>query len=360
MRNITLAEVQPGMELARDLLDKDGNLLLEKGIKLTDHYIKRLHLFGLPAIYIIDPLLEDLKDNFLLSEALHKEALANLATLFQSQVSDIMMSARKRDMQFRRMSGTVDQLISEISSRCKNLVNRNICHLGDSIVHHSLNVCLLSIVIGLGCKLPVPALKELALGALLHDLGKIYMPNHILNKPGALTMEEMLEIRKHATYGHELVRLSDEVSPAAACAVQQHHERYNGSGYSTGLRGEQIHPFGRICAIADVFEAMTADRVYRPALSRKEVIEKMVSSGYSDFDLRFLQVFLHNIPVYPLGSRVILNTGEQGFVVYNNAKASLRPVIRITTDSQGQPLRAPQEIDLVTNQSSHIIKVLKT
>lgn len=252
MRTITLTKVQPGMELARDLLDKDGNLLLEKGIKLTDQYINRLHLLGLPAICIVDPLLDDLKNRFLLPEELHKEALTSLAMLFQSQVSNIMISAKKRDMQFRRINGTVDRLISEISTRCSNLLNHNICHLGDSVVHHSLNVCLLSIVIGLGCNLPLSTLKELALGALLHDLGKICLPDHILNKPGALTVEEMLEIRKHATYGYDLVRLSNEVSPAAACTLQQHHERFNGSGYAIGLRSEQIHPFGRICAIANV------------------------------------------------------------------------------------------------------------
>lgn len=357
MRTITLLQAQPGMELARDLLDKEGNLLLEKGMKLTEHYIKRLQFFGLPALYITDPLLDDLQDCFLLPAAVHQEAVACLSTLFRSKVSDIFMSARTRDMHFRCLNRTVDQLVSEISGR-KDLINYNICHLGDSIINHSLNVCLLSLVIGLSAKLPPSALKELALGALLHDLGKLCIPDHIINKPGDLTNEELLEIRKHTTYGYDLVRLSNEISPAAACTVQQHHERFNGDGYAVGLRGEGIHPFGRICAIADVFEAMTADRIYRPSIPRKEVIEQMVSSGHRDFDLRLLQIFLHNIPVYPLGSQVILSSGEQGYVVRNHAKAALRPVVRVFTDSQGHQLHAPQEIDLLTSQRTHITGVL--
>lgn len=360
MRTITFSQVQPGMELARDLLDKDGNLLLEKGIKLTEHYINRLRLFGLPALYITDPLLEDLDDRFLLPEALHREAVACLSTLFRSQVSDLLLSARTRDMHLRRVNSTVDQLVSEVSARCKNFVNYNICDLGDSIVNHSLNVCLLSIVIGLSSNLATPALKELALGALLHDLGKLCIPDHILDKPGALTPNELAEIRKHATYGYDIVRLSDEVPPAAVRTVQQHHERFNGSGYSLGLQGEEIHLFGRICAIADVFEAMTADRIYRPAIPRKKVIETMVTSGHRDFDLRQLQVFLHNIPVYPVGSQVKLSTGEQGYVIRNHVKASLRPVVRLTLDSNNRPLQAPQEIDLLINQSAHITEVLNT
>lgn len=358
MRTITILEAQPGMELARDLLDKEGNLLLEKGIKLTEHYIKRLQFFGLPAIYITDPLLEDLQDCFLLPEAVHQEAVACLSTLFRNKVSEIFTSPRTRDMYFRCSNRTVDQLVYEISGRDENLINYNICHLGDSIVNHSLNVCLLSLVIGLAAKLPLSALKELALGALLHDLGKLCIPKQILDKPGDLTIEELQEIRKHATYGYDLVRLSKEISPAAACTVQQHHERFNGDGYAKGLRGEEIHPFGRICAIADVFEAMTADRIYRPPMPRKEVIEKMVSSGHRDFDLRLLQIFLHNVPVYPLGSRVKLSSGEQGYVVRNHTKASLRPVVRVITDNEGHPLHTPKEIDLRTNQHTHITEVL--
>lgn len=357
MRTITLLQAQPGMELARDILDKEGNLLLEKGMKLTEHYIKRLQFFGLPALYITDPLLEDLQDCFLLPEAVHQEAVACLSTLFRSKVSEIFMSARTRDRHFRCLNHTVDQLVWETSRRA-NLINYNICHLGDSIVNHSLNVCLLSLVIGLSVKLPPPALKELALGALLHDLGKLCIPSHIIDKPGNLTTEELREIRKHATYGYDLVRLSKEISPAVACTIQQHHERFNGDGYAAGLRGEEIHPFGRICAIADVFEAMTADRIYRPAIPRKEVIEQMVSSAHRDFDLRLLQFFLHNIPVYPLGSQVILSSGKQGYVVRNHAKAALRPVVRIITDSRGQRLHAPQEIDLLINQRTHITKIL--
>jgi HD-GYP domain-containing protein (c-di-GMP phosphodiesterase class II) len=358
MRTVTLTQVQPGMELARDLLDKEGNLLLEKGIKLTEQYIRRLQLFGLPALYVTDPLLEDLKDCFLLPEALHREAVANLSTLFRSHVSDLLMSARKRDMHFHRISGTVDQLVSVVSGRCDNLVNYNICDLGDSIINHSLNVCLLSIVNGLASNLKTSDLKELALGALLHDLGKLCVPSEILNKPGRHTAEETQEIRKHATYGYDIVRLSDIIPYAAVCTVQQHHERFNGSGYAAGLQGEEIHPFGRICAIADVFEAMTADRVYRPAIPRKEAIEKMVSSGHRNFDLRQLQVFLHNIPVYPVGLQVKLSTGEQGYVVRNYAKASLRPVIRIMSDSNGQLVCSPWEVDLSVNQYAHITEVL--
>ena len=357
MRIITFAQAQPGMELARDLLDKEGNLLLEKGVKLTAQYIRRLQFLGLPAVYITDPLLEDLEDRLLLPEALHREAIRCLSDLFHGKVSELLTSAQTREKYFRRVDNTVDQLVHTVSNRSRDLVNYNICHLGDSIVNHSLNVCLLSIVIGVTANLPAEALKELAMGALLHDIGKLCIPLPILNKPDGLTAEELMEIRKHAVHGYNIVRLSDTISPAAACTVQQHHERYNGSGYSAGLRGEEIHLFGRICAIADVFEAMTADRIYRPPIPRKTVIEKMVSTGYRDFDLRQLQLFLHNIPVYPVGSLVTLSTGEQGYVIRNHARASLRPVVRITTERDGLPLQTPKDIDLAINQYAHITEV---
>ena len=357
MRIINFAQAQPGMELARDLLDKEGNLLLEKGVKLTTQYIRRLQRLGLPALYIVDPLLGELEDRLLLPPELHREAIRCLSDLFHSKVSELLSSAQRRKKYFHRVHNIVDRLVHTIANRGRDLVNYNICHLGDSIVNHSLNVCLLSIVIGVAAHLPPETLKELAMGALLHDIGKLCIPPHILNKPGRLTAEELTAVRKHVVHGYNIVRLSDTISPAVACTVQQHHERYNGSGYAAGLQGEEIHLFGRICAIADVFEAMTADRIYRPPIPRKTAIEKMVSTGYRDFDLRQLQLFLHNIPVYPVGSLVTLSTGEQGYVIRNHARASLRPVVRIITEGNGLPLRAPKDIDLAANQYAHITEV---
>jgi HD-GYP domain-containing protein (c-di-GMP phosphodiesterase class II) len=197
-------------------------------------------------------------------------------------------------------------------------------------------------------------LRELGMGAMLHDMGKTRIPNEILNKPGGLTEEEFSIVRKHTNYGYEMLKESRMLSTYASYVALTHHERYDGGGYPLGLKGTEIHEFSRIVSIADVYDAMTSDRVYRRRININEAIEYLVGMGDHQFDYNIVKVFIEHITTYPPGTCVLLNSGEKAIVVDVNKKYPSRPIIRMLTDRDGHGLREPVEVDL-TKKNTLII-----
>jgi HD-GYP domain-containing protein (c-di-GMP phosphodiesterase class II) len=142
----------------------------------------------------------------------------------------------------------------------------------------------------------------LGVGALLHDIGKLKIPEEILKKPSQLTVEEFEEIKKHTTYGYEILKNFENISMESAFIALGHHERFDGSGYPLQLRGENIYQFARIVAVADVYDALTSDRVYRKKLKPHESVEYITSLGTDHFDKEIVDNFIKHIAVYQLGT----------------------------------------------------------
>lgn len=145
----------------------------------------------------------------------------------------------------------------------------------DSTMVHSINTTIYSILIAIKSGLPTHELKELAEGALLHDLGKIILNESILLKSSALTQEEFNHIKLHPSLGYEALEKKHLLSDASRLVVLQHHERLDGSGYPDGLKGEEIHPYAQIVAISDVYDALTSERCYQMSLSNYRACRKM-------------------------------------------------------------------------------------
>ncbi len=169
---------------------------------------------------------------------------------------------------------------------------------------HSLNVCLLSVLIGAKLRLPPGQLAELAVGALLHDLGKTRIPQRILDKPGPLSAAEWQAIHRHGQEAFRTLRSQWALPISAAHIACQHHENYDGTGYPGRLAGESIHLFARIVAVADNFDAVTADRPYRAACQSRQACEILLRSRGGKLDPRIVDTFLDTIAVLPAGSAV--------------------------------------------------------
>ncbi len=196
---------------------------------------------------------------------------------------------------------------------------------------HSLNVCALSIILGRHINLSVKQLNEVGLCGMMHDMGKMLVPNEILNKPGKLDQEELIVMQNHTSLGFELLKSSPNMYLGAIETAYTHHERLDGRGYPRGVAGNMIGNYTRIVTIADMYDAMTSDRVYKKGMNHLEAINIM-SQDKGHLDPNLVTKFIESIGVYPPGTMVELNSGEIAIVVEVNNLSKLRPKIILLTD----------------------------
>lgn len=195
---------------------------------------------------------------------------------------------------------------------------------------HGLNVALLSNMIG---KLVFPKISKkdlevLTLAGLLHDIGKMMIPDEVLQKNGHLTISEFNLIKTHVLHGNNILK-NMNLDPRIAEVAMRHHERCDGSGYPGGYTQEQMSPFAKIVAIADTYDAMTSDRVYRPAICPFEVIHMFEREGLVKYEVEYLLPFLSTAVQAYLNTEVQLSTDEIGKVVMINVDELSKPVVKV-------------------------------
>ncbi|MBU1107897.1 MAG: HD-GYP domain-containing protein [Candidatus Riflebacteria bacterium] len=212
---------------------------------------------------------------------------------------------------------------------------------------HNINVATISLLIGLALELKHDEMDDLGMGALLHDVGKLKIPLGILNKDGKLTDQEFMEMKSHPTYGYDILSKSKGIPERARIVALQHHEKFQGGGYPRRLKGNEIGLFGRICAVADVYDALTTDRPYRVAMTPYEAMKILTSGMDNHFDPKVLGAFIRKFSLYPAGSLVSLNDGTVALVLKNNPSSVIRPVIKIVTDSSGRRIKDRVEVNLL-------------
>lgn len=260
-----------------------------------------------------------------------------------------IMKSYFRDCSFNmnQVTAIVILIMDELLSSGNILSNLSqIKSVDDYTFEHSVNVCILSLLAGIGLGYGMSQLKDLATGALLHDIGKLKVPAEILKKPQKLTPEEFEEIKKHTEYGYEILKNNKNISKVSAFIAYGHHERFDGTGYPLQLKGDNIHQYARIVAVADVYDALTSDRVYRKKVRAHEVVEYILSLSVNQFDRDAVKSFISYIALYPVGTGVVLNTKACGLVVKANRNLPTRPIVRIIFDEHNMMVAAKKEVDL--------------
>ena len=220
---------------------------------------------------------------------------------------------------------------------------------------HSLNVCILSISVGRHMGFDKQSLHDLGVGALLHDVGKTMIPESVLNKNGPLTDEEFREMKRHTVYGHEILLKTKGIRRESAAVALEHHERYNGMGYPGRLRGKDIHLFASVAAVADVYDAMTSDRVYQKGMLQDEALQRIYTWRKAHFDSELVERFIKCVGIYPIGTLVELNTGEMAVVRAQNPVDPLKPRILMLFDRNKKLLFKPFEVDLKGDAQRRIV-----
>jgi len=212
---------------------------------------------------------------------------------------------------------------------------------------HSLRVSILALVFGRHLGLDEEGLNLLGLGALLHDVGKMKVPNEILNKPGRLTEKEFDLMRSHVPEGVKILEETSGIPSISIDVARYHHERTAGGGYAKGLKGDEISHFGKIGGIVDCYDAITSDRVYHQGMSSHGALKKMYEWRHKDFDSVLIEQFIQCMGIYPIGSLVEMNTGSIGVVATINRERRLRPRVVMILTPDKLPMRPPKVIDLM-------------
>lgn len=201
-------------------------------------------------------------------------------------------------------------------------------------------------------------LSELGMGAVLHDVGKCKIPLKVLMKPSVLTDDEFKIMKLHTVYGYDIINSVSGLSKKIANVAFQHHEKWDGTGYPQGLKECQIDSFSRIVTVADIYDALTANRIYRRRDMPHEAAEYIVGYSSYKFDPKIAQAFIKNITVYPDGCIVLLNNGKIGRVVESSKNMSIRPKVRVIADKDGPPVLESYTVDLMKDLNVFIVDVL--
>lgn len=211
---------------------------------------------------------------------------------------------------------------------------------------HSVSVCTLMIAFGRSLGLEGDELRQGGIGGLLHDIGKMKVPDEVLNKPGRLTDAEFDLIRQHPGDGHAVLVNTPGIGPIPLDITRHHHERLDGKGYPDRLAGDQISAMARMAAIVDVYDAITADRCYHKGMPAAEALRKMWEWSTDHFDQKLLQAFMRCVGIYPVGSLVRLESGRLGVVVEQNDGSLLTPKLRVFFSTRSNAYIKPEMLDL--------------
>jgi putative nucleotidyltransferase with HDIG domain len=211
---------------------------------------------------------------------------------------------------------------------------------------HSVNVAILTCSLAHSIGYERDVLKEAGIGGLLHDIGKTWIPENIVNKPAKYTEAEFTVMKRHPEYGIEIIKGRKGISDMSKVVIIQHHERINGQGYPRGLKGNQIHPIGLIAGLVDAYDAMTSNRVYRPSMTPQQALATIYNEIDKEYPKVISEHFVKLLGVYPVGSFVRLCNGEMGIVVKINRSEIMAPDVLMLYSRDGRKLAVPIEYRL--------------
>ena len=228
--------------------------------------------------------------------------------------------------------------VNELAVQLQDSIFRNenalsclgrIRHKDNYLLEHSINLSVLMSIFGRSRGFSEDVLHETIVGALLHDIGKILTPDEILHKPGRLTKEEFEIIKRHAADSRDILKATAGIGSLTLKTAAEHHERMDGSGYPEGLSADEISIYGRMAAVCDVYDAITADRVYHKGLPPTQGLKKLIEWSGDHLDPELVRHFIRCLGIYPIGSLVLLESGRLGVVIETNTEDQRLPVVRL-------------------------------
>lgn len=357
MKLIPTEFLVPGMTLEEDVTNENNQVVAGRATILTDKLISKLESYNIAAVKISTETFNatPTSDSAPASEPTPAPAASaptedgysekiKKSEEFQSFSTKLESATKAFANQLSSMLDgdkpiNVDALYARITDIIpKNSTTLNVFDLihntrqhNDPVYAHSINVALISNILGRWLGFSEEDMKILTVAGLLHDIGKSKIPESILNKPGKLSVSEFEIIKNHPIYGHNLLKKRG-LDKRITNATLQHHERCDGSGYPNGLKATEIDDFAKIVAIADVYDAMTASRDFRSSTCPFKVVSLFEQDGFGKYGTHYLMTFLERIVLTYMHNNVRLSDGRIGKVVMINKMALSRPIVKVGED----------------------------
>ncbi len=328
-KRISVKNLKAGDILAHDVYLTQGTLVAKAGVELSESHLEKLRRMG-DRIVVLDQ-----RKLYLRGIRVSKQIMLQAARdgcVYKSDVDDLMEPFIEEVKREKNIFALLEQLKSK----------------DEYSFQHTINIGILSYIFGEWCGYKGEDLHRLTIAGTLHDIGKSKIPPAILNKPGPLTEQEYEIMKTHSQLGYEILKNSSEYDEDVQLAVLHHHEREDGSGYPFGLKADEIHPFAKIIAVADIYHAMTTDRVYRQKDNTYSVLGHLKRNLYN-LDVKIINTVINKMLSYLQGCKVVMNNGRIGDVIYINQEALAYPIIK-TSDGE--------IIDLSKNSNVKIIDII--
>jgi putative nucleotidyltransferase with HDIG domain len=340
---IGVLKCNEGDILADDVYSANGtNLIVAKDAVLNTYILERLMDMGIDSVRIYGSMEDEHHSERSELQLTYKKLAMHTKDIFQDMVAG-------KEVECSRLSAVAEELYQSFR-KDSNIVNcmSEIRNKDEYTYYHSINVSFYAMLIAKWLKLPNEEIKKALLSGLLHDIGKIKISDSILNKADSLTPTEYEIVKKHTLHGYEIVKDFDYIHNDIKEAILMHHERLDGSGYPFRYTSDNINIFSKIVAIADVFDAMTSERVYKNRNTPFEVFKTFQIEGACLYDIRIMNVFMKNMANYLIGSKVFLSNGKIGDIVYIPYQSFTQPIVRI----------GDAYIDLSREDTLKIVKML--
>ena len=359
MRLIPIESVRPSTVLGKTLYDIDGRVLLKSGVVLKEKTIEKIKEINVLSIYIIDEYSQEEIEDIIKPEIRQKtissikEAFSNIERLNSANGGKAEYSAKDQGY-FNNISKMAEEIIDQLLNNKEVLLSLvDIRSMNNYMYSHSVNVAVISLIIGIALKLPIRKLESLCMGALIHDVGKALIPKEILTKGTELTAEETAILNSHTKLGYKYLSDVYNLNSVSKLIVLQHHERPDGKGYPDGLLDDKITDLSKIVRIADAYDKLSTDRPNQRAMFPSDVLEYLMSNAGKAFDYDIVNIFCRIVIPFPKGTLVKLSTEEVAVVEETITNFPLRPVVKIIDSSD--PGRINLEINLI-KEISIVIK----
>lgn len=342
MIRLNLKQLKPGMIPAQSIFNARGGSFLTRGTQLTESYIHKLQKLGIDSINVtsLSPETKLPPPPDIVDEQVRIRAVKTISAAF---------AALEKNDQFdmHTLMQSAESLVKSVREMRENLVQLTDIRTHDAYTFaHSVNVAILCSMLGSLLNYSEEDIRVLTLGGLLHDIGKVDVPKNILNKPAALTDEEFVIMRSHAAKGAErLKKLKHLMAEQLARIAGQHHEHMDGRGYPKRLTADRLPEMSRICAIADVYDALSASRVYKKAYKPSVVHQIMTKNSPGHFDEELLKTFYDNVAIYPVGT--VMKTGL-GYAIVKRVSfgKTQTPIVTVFAAPDSKVLDKPFNVDL--------------